>query len=249
MSFNVRRPLRLALAATLLVAIGACDSSTPSNAATAQKSAAKGSKTATRDWTQVVTATADGGFRMGNPDAPVKLLEFGSLQCSHCAEFHEQAMPTLKDKYIKSGQVSYEFRTFILGPVDVPVTLAARCQGAQPFFRISGDLYDAQRVWLQQIFDNQAKLQALQNQPQAQQLMGILEIGGLDTFFRARGLPTAKLQQCLSDQKQIETITKIRSDAVSNYNLTGTPTFVINGKTVENVFNWAGLEPKLQAAL
>src|SRR3712207_4298879 len=139
MLLNVRRPLRTAFAASLLVAIGACDSSAPSNAATSdQKNSAKAVGTpATRDWTQMVTATPDGGFLMGNPNAAVKLLEFGSLQCSHCADFHEAAMEDLKNNYIKAGNVSYELRTFILGPIDVPVTLAARCQGAQTFFPIA----------------------------------------------------------------------------------------------------------------
>lgn len=252
MSFNARRPLRLALAASLLVAIAACDSNTPSNAAatSTQQAATTGGTTApSRDWTQVVTATPEGGFLMGNPNAPVKLLEFASLQCSHCATFHEQAMEDLKNNYVKSGNVSYELRTFILGPIDVPVTLATRCQGAQPFFRIAGDVFDTQGEWMQKVMDNQSRFQALQSLPQAQQLVGILEIAGLDSFFRARGLPSAKLQQCMTDQKQIELLGKIRNDAVNTYGLTGTPAFVINGTTVENTSTWEALEPKLKAAL
>jgi protein-disulfide isomerase len=251
MSLTVRRPLRSLTAASLLLAIAACDSSAPSNAATAeQKSAAKAGATAqTRDWTQVVTATPEGGFLMGNPNAPVKLIEFASLQCSACANFHETAYQDLKNNYVKPGNVSYEVRTFILGPIDVPVTLAARCQGAQTFFPVADGIFKTQGEWLQRAMDNQARLQALQSLPQAQQLVGILEATGLDQYFRARGLPTARLQQCMADQKQIELLGKIRSDGVNQYGLTGTPTFVINGETVEGVSTWADLEPKIQAAL
>jgi len=252
MLLNVRRPLGLALAGSLVFAIAACDSNTPSNAATStQKTAAKaGSVIApSRDWSQVVAATPEGGFLMGSPSAPVKLIEFGSLQCSHCATFHKEAMGPLKSNYVKSGQVSYELRTFILGPIDVPVTLAARCQGAQPFFRIVDDVFGTQNQWLQKAVDNQAQLQALQGLPQAQQLVGILEATGLDQFFRARGLPSAKLQQCMTDQRQIELLGKIRNDGVNQYGLTGTPTFVLNGETLEGVGTWAGLEPKIKAAL
>ena len=252
MSLNVRRPLRSLLAASLVIAIAACDSNTPSSAAdtSGQKSAATaGNATASRDWTQVVTATPEGGFLMGNPNAPVKLLEFGSLQCSHCADFYEQSHEALMNNYIKPGKVSFEFRTFILGPLDVPVTLATRCQGAQPFFRTAGDVFASQREWMQKAVDNQSRLQSLQGLPQGQQLVGILELTGLDQFFRARGLPSAKLQQCMTDQKQIELLGKIRNDAVATYQLTGTPTFVINGKTVENTSTWAALEPELKKAL
>lgn len=250
MPLNVRRPLRSFMAASLLLAIAACDGNTPSNAAgtSAQKTSTGGATAPARDWTQVVSATPDGGFVMGNPAAPVKLVEYGSLQCSHCAEFHEKGMEALKNNYVKPGKVSYEFRTFILGPIDVPVTLAARCQGAQPFFRIAGDIFETQNEWLQKAVDNQSRLQALQNLPQAQQLVGILEITGLDQFFRARGLPSAKLQQCMTDQKQIELLGKIRNDG-TKANIPGTPAFLINGDLVEDTATWEALEPKLKAAL
>jgi len=251
---NVRRPLRSLMAASLLVIIGACDSNTPSNAAgtaDASKSGTTAAKSgaATRDWTQTVVATPEGGFRIGNPDAPVKLMEFGSLQCSHCRDFHEEAMATLKRDYIAPGKVSYELRTFILGPIDVPVTLAARCQGAGPFFRIVDDVFKSQGDWLQRAQDNQAQFQQLQGRSQVDQLTGILGIIGMDGFFRARGLPAAKLQQCMQDKTQLDAITRIRNEAVSKYNLTGTPTFVINGETVPETSTWQALEPKLKAAV
>lgn len=253
MLLNVRRPVRSLVAASLLVIIGACDSGAPSNAAgttgagTATK--AGGSATPTRDWTQTVTATADGGFLMGNPNAKVKLLEFGSLSCSHCADFHETSKVPLAN-YIRTGDVSYELRTFLLGgPLDPPVSLAARCQGAGPFFRIVDDIFRNQKTWMQQAFDNQSQLASLQGQPQVEQLMGILRIAGLDTFFAARGLPASKLRQCMTDTKAIDALGKIRNDAVTQYGLTGTPTFVINGETVEGVGTWAALEPKIKAAL
>lgn len=252
MLLNVRRPLRSLMAASLLVIIGACDSNTPSNAAgtpNTQTAAATKSGAPTRDWTQVVTATPDGGFLMGNPDAKVKLLEFGSLTCSHCADFYETSHAALEN-YVRSGDVSFEFRTFLLGsPIDPPVSLATRCQGAGPFFRVMGDVFRNQSQWMQTAYDNQAQFASLQGQPQADILTGLIRIAGLDSFFAARGLPASKLKQCMTDQKQIEFLGKIRKDGVEKYGLTGTPMFVINGETVEGVSTWAALEPKIKAAL
>src|SRR3546814_1043579 len=56
-----------------------------------------------KDWTKVVVATTEGGVRMGNPDAPVKLIEFASFTCPHCREFNEAAADVLKSKYVASG--------------------------------------------------------------------------------------------------------------------------------------------------
>ncbi len=77
------------------------------------------------DWTQTVAKTPEGGFRMGNPEAPVKLIEYGSLGCHVCAEFEEQGAPELRDTYVKSGQVSWEFRPYLLFPTDPGVSSAA----------------------------------------------------------------------------------------------------------------------------
>ena len=250
MLLNARRPLRSLMAASLLVIIGACDSNAPSNAATTPKgqAAAKAGQP-TRDWTQTVTATPEGGFLMGNPNAKVKVLEFGSLACSHCADFYETSHVPLQN-YVRTGDVSFEFRTFLLGsPIDPPVTLAARCQGAGPFFRMIGDIFRNQKTWMQTAYDNQAQFASLQGQPQPDILTGLIRIAGLDSFFAARGLPASKLKQCMSDQKQIELLGKIRADGVNQYKLTGTPHFVINGQTVEGVGTWAALEPKIKAAL
>src|SRR6476620_1838945 len=65
------------------------------------------------NWTNVVNATA-AGFMMGNPNAKVKLVEIGSLTCPHCKAFDDEGVPTLVDKYLKSGQVSWEFRPYLL---------------------------------------------------------------------------------------------------------------------------------------
>jgi protein-disulfide isomerase len=249
MLLNVRRPMRSLVAASLLVIIGACDSSAPSNAAGTAKGAAATAAQPGRDWTQTVTATADGGFLMGNPNAKVKVLEFGSLACSHCADFYEASHVPLQN-YIRTGDVSFEFRTFLLGsPVDPPVTLAARCQGAGPFFRMVGDIFRNQSTWLQTAYENQAQFASLQGQPQPDILTGLIRIAGLTDFFAARGLPASKLRQCMTDQKQIELLGKIRSDGVDKYGLTGTPLFVINGQAQEGVSTWTALEPKIKAAL
>jgi protein-disulfide isomerase len=259
--------LRFLLVAGLAAATSACGDKTPDSTATAPAadaavaapatdtaapaaSAATTAAPATQDWTTVVSATPQGGFRMGNPDAKVKLLEFASLTCPHCREFHEQGMATLKSKYIASGNVSYEFRNFVLNGPDFAASLLARCQGAQPFFGLLNAFYNDQATWTEPFLtmaaDENARLSAL---PPEKQIAALADAGKLDAYVRTRGITRAKFDQCLADPKAQATLTALRTEATDVYKLTGTPGFIINGTTQEGVYTWAALEPKLKAAL
>ncbi|TFU06453.1 protein-disulfide isomerase [Polymorphobacter arshaanensis] len=243
--------LRKSLTLVAVLALAACDNSA-SDAATGTKTkaAAPAAATATKDWTTVVAATPEGGFRMGNPNAPVKLLEFASLTCPHCKDFHEEAMATIKAKYIAPGKISYEYRSFVLNGPDFAAAMLARCQGPEVFFNLLNAFYANQSVWTEpftKLTDADSKrLAAL---PQDQQIGALAVTGGLDGFMRTRGMPRAKFDQCLSNKASFDQLTKIRTDAVEKYKLTGTPTFVINGETQADTYNWATLQPKLQAAV
>jgi protein-disulfide isomerase len=201
------------------------------------------------DWTQVVSETPEGGFRMGNPNAPVKLVEYASLSCPHCAEFEEQGVPTLRDKYVKSGQVSWEFRTFLLFPSDSGVSMLLHCQGATPFFRLSEELYASQRDWggkLQSLTDQQQQqLQAMSPQQAGAALVQML---GLDEFFRQRGMPQSRIDSCLADKSVADKVGGI-TQLGTKEGVTGTPTFFINGKQAAETAAWDRLEPQLRAAI
>ena len=95
---------------------------------------------------------------MGNPDAKVKLIEYGSLTCPHCREFDETGVTPLINNYVKSGRVSYEFRNYVRDAFDLSASLVARCNGAKSFFPLERAMYKDQPTWV-------AKIQAVpQNQ-------------------------------------------------------------------------------------
>jgi len=244
--FPMKSMLRAAVIG-LAILTAACNQDAATNNADAMNGASAAQ--AGKDWTNTVVATPGGGFLMGNPAAPVKLLEFGSFTCPHCRAFHDEAEATLKQKYIASGKVSYEFRSFILNGIDVPVSLLAYCMPPSAFFPTQDGLYGAQESWVGKLSKAGDELEKLQSAPPEQQFASILRITGLDQFFKLRGLPEAKQTQCLNDQAMLKKLADIRSDAVKSYNLTGTPTFVINGTTQENVYDWKSLQPKLDEAL
>ena len=203
------------------------------------------------DWTQTVTATADGGMLMGNPNAAVKLIEFASMTCPHCAEFSERGAPQLKEKYVKTGLVAFEYRNFVRDPLDITMSLIARCAGATPaFFSITEAMYADQKG----IFERfqaapPAELQAAQSLPPAQQFPKFAAYAGLPAWAAQRGVPSGKSAQCLTNQAEIEKLVQMNSDAVSGFEIAGTPSFVINGKLVADTATWDLLEPKIRDAL
>jgi protein-disulfide isomerase len=199
------------------------------------------------DWTQVVSTTPDGGYLMGNPDAPVKLIEYGSLICPHCADFSRDGTAPLRDTYVRSGRVSWEFRNFLLGPQDVPLSILATCQPPAAFFATIEQVFEQQREILSSI--DEAEAAQLGPLPPEQQIAPLARAMDLDTFFARRGMPESRFSQCLADPQNAQRLTNMTDKAARELQVTGTPTFFINGTILENVGNWATLEPRLRAAV
>src|SRR3546814_20493978 len=99
------------------------------------------------DWTRTVTQTAAGSFVMGNPAAPVKLIEYLSYTCPHCAAFSAESAAVLRGRMVKSGKVSLELRNAVRDKLDLAAAALARCAGTQGFFAASDALFARQRAW------------------------------------------------------------------------------------------------------
>lgn len=205
------------------------------------------------DWSTVVSQTAEGGFLMGNPAAAVKLVEFASMTCPHCAEFEEEAMTPLVDNYVKSGKVSFEYRNFVRDPFDVAASLVARCGGTTSFFGLTRGLFADQSAWIAKIqtADPNA-MQQIQTLPPNQQFAEIAKIAGFQDWAAMRGLPPEKTAACLSNQSEVDRLVQMQNDAVSAYDIPGTPAFLLNGEVVTiepGSSPWQQVEAKLKAAL
>ncbi|WBO23088.1 thioredoxin domain-containing protein [Sphingomonas abietis] len=200
-------------------------------------------------WVAQVVRTADGGYQMGNPDAPVKLIEYGSRSCPHCAAFTKEGAPLLQSQYVATGKVSYEFRDFPIHPMDLAAILVGQCNGAATFFPILDQMMADQQT----VFDKLQKLPAsftnsLTGSPNDQAMKWADELGYIQ-FVGQRGVPESKARACLADPKATDAISKQLADAQAKYNVNATPTFIINGTPVANAYDWATLEPALKSAI
>ena len=203
-------------------------------------------------WADVVNATSAGGYMMGNPNAKVKLVEIGSLSCPHCQKFEEEGAPNLVEKYVKPGKVSWEFRPYVIhGPIDMAANLVATCNGVKTFFPMVQALYKDQASLLGKVEATpQDKLSQLQNLPTNQMFVAMANVMGLQDWAAVRGVPQAKTNQCLTNQKMIDQQVQITTDVSNQYpDFQGTPSFIINGKLLANTASWDKLEPQLQDAL
>ncbi len=201
------------------------------------------------DWSTIVSQTPEGGFVMGNPTAQVKLVEYGSMTCPHCADFDETGLKPLIDNYVKKGLVSFEFRNFVRDPYDITAALVARCGGPSSFFGLTRAMYADQENWITKVqAADPAMMQALQSQPPQAQFKAIADLAGFPAFAAMRGIPRAKTEACLADPAGASRLVEMNSDAAS-FNIPGTPSFLINGELVESTSDWKTLEPAIKSAL
>lgn len=237
--------------AAAMVAITGCNSN-QGNAATGTSAAAvKVDPPKNGDWSTIVVPTAAGGFQMGNPNAKVKLIEYGSLTCPHCREFDETGVPLLVSKYVKSGKVSWEFRNYVRDAFDLTATLLARCNGAKSFFPMTRALYKDQPIWVGKIQKvPEAQLEALQNLPPNKQFIELAKLSGLQQYAAVRGVPQAKSAQCLANEGKVNQLVQMTADATTEYpKFSGTPNFIVNGTLYEKIAGWPSLEAKLKSEL
>lgn len=246
----LRRALALALTAALPLALAACGDKGGDTAGEPPKgeAVAKIAPPAGKQWSEVVTVTPLGGYQMGNPDAPLKLVEYASLTCAHCSEFSEKAGAALRDKYVASGVVSWELRNQIHDGFDLTMAMLVRCGDPASFHALS------EQVWsnLTPLIENIQKAgpaldAAMKEQDQSKRYQLIADRSGLTDFFAARGISKDQAHACLAKPGFAEKIAKESEDQSKEFDVQGTPTFFLNGKQLDDK-TWEALEPILQNA-
>lgn len=150
---------------------------------------------------------------LGKADAPITLVEYASVTCTHCAAFNEKVFPTVKAKYIDTGKVKYIYREFLTPPADVSAAgvLVARCAGKDKYFEVIDAIMRSQK----ELFTTgDAK-------------------GILKRVANSAGLSDEAFAKCVNDPKGLERIQTNMEKYAKADNITGTPTLIINGQKFE----------------
>jgi len=146
---------------------------------------------------------------MGDPDAPIEIIEYSSMTCPHCAAFQTETLPAIKERYLDTGKAKLIFREFPLDRVALTASALARCAGPDRFFAFVDVLFRTQEQW------------AHAADP-TEELKKIVWMGGLDP---------AMVDSCLADETIVDGILAVRLNGDETYTIRSTPTFIINGES------------------
>jgi len=158
------------------------------------------------------TSPATGDMTMGRADAPVKMVEYASATCPHCARFNADVFPAFKKKYIDTGKVHYTFRELLTPPNEVAAAafLMARCAGKDKYFAAVDAVFRSQ-----------------QEMASSGDFRGVLlRIG------QSMGMTEKQFDACVSDEASLKALND-RVEKAGEQQIRSTPTFLINGKKVK----------------
>ena len=147
-----------------------------------------------------------GAKSLGSADAPITMIEYASMTCSHCANFDVKVFPTLKTKYIEPGKLRYMLREFPLDPLAAAGFMLARCSGDK-YYDVIDVLFQTQQKW------------AFTREPLPQLLAIAKQLGFTQQSF----------DECLANQQILDGIDAVRQRAAEKFGVNSTPTFFING--------------------
>ena len=151
----------------------------------------------------------------GSPNAPITMVEYASMTCSHCAHFHETVYPTLLKTYVDTGKVKFILREFPLDPLATAGFMLARCEGPEKRSAVVDLLFTQQKNW------------AFVDKP----------LEALSSILKQTGLSQPSFEACLKDQKLYDAINEVRERGSQKFGVTATPTFYVNGTKVTGELN------------
>ncbi|HSC19799.1 MAG TPA: thioredoxin domain-containing protein [Rhizomicrobium sp.] len=167
---------------------------------------------------------------LGNPKAPIQIVEYAAPVCPHCAHFNETLFPQLKSNYIDTGKVFYVFRVFPLQSADVAAEAIARCLPANNYFQFIDLLF--------------------RNQPKWDPENGVQDVhAGLVQMGRIAGLSAQQVDTCIGNQAEQKRIVQVGQDATSKFGVNGTPTFIVNGEVRSVWANYQDMKDSLDSKL
>ena len=239
--------LRLAaLALPLTLALAACSDEADTGEVAQSEAIADIPAPDGQEWADTAVVTPEGGVLAGNPDAPIKLVEYASHSCGACAQFAQTAMEPLRE-YINSGRVAFEIRNQIHDPIDLTFAVLARCAGPEAFHALADQGWANLGTFFENAQANQAAYEAAVQREGAERFAGIAEATGMFDFFSQRGISRDQAMQCLSNTDTATQIVQRSQTQSEELDVTGTPTFFINGNKLD-ASGWPQVEAALQRA-
>ena len=165
--------------------------------------------------------------KIGIDSANIEIIEFASLTCGHCAKFHNEVFPKIKEEFIDTGKVSFIYKDFPLDKFALKASVIARCSGEKKFFSFLKVLYSKQKDWTR-------------TDDPFRSLLKIAKLGGLKND---------EIKVCVGNKSIEDGILKQRLDATKKFDIKATPTLYINGKKYEGDLTFEAIKLKINTLL
>jgi len=164
---------------------------------------------------------------LGNSDAKVTMIEYASMTCPHCANFHTKTFPAIKKEYIVTGKIKFIYRDFPLDQFALAAAMMARCSAKERYFGVIDVIFRTQREWGRNPNPRKA----------------------LEQIGKIVGVSESTYEACVTDKVVHDGMIKMRNDAVEKYKVRTTPTFVVNEKKINGGLPLEELRKVLDAAV
>lgn len=152
---------------------------------------------------------------LGEADAPVTIIEYASTTCGHCATFHKDVLPTVKSDWIDTGRARLVLRHFVLNQLDLRASMVARCMEGPRYFGFMDSLFRSQADWA--VNDGEVAIETLQR------------------LASAAGMDAERFQSCITDEAEANVLLTKMAAARDAFDVSSTPTFLINGQKIAGV--------------
>jgi protein-disulfide isomerase len=162
---------------------------------------------------------------LGDPNAPITIIEYASLTCSHCATFHKNTMPRLKREWLDTGRAKLVYRDFALDKNAATAAVIARCAPEDKYFRLLNVIFQRQASWSR--MDDPIPVLA--------------QIAG------SRGLSRADIDACLDDDDLVDGVLQMRLVGQDQHGVNSTPTFIVGERMVRGAVSFADFDAILSS--
>jgi len=148
----------------------------------------------------------------GDPNAPIEIIEYASMTCPHCASFSASIFPQVKENFIDTGKAKFIFRNLVVNRLDLAAAATARCTNQDVARELIKVYFAKQQEW------------GRSDDP----------IGALAGLARRAGVSRTQFDRCLANTDLHQALVKMGQDGAKEYNITGTPTIIVNGTPLDN---------------
>ena len=201
------------------------------------------------NWNARMTVTQSGSHVIGNPSAALKLTEYVSYTCSHCAHFDREASDPLRLFYVTSGRLSVEVRHLVRDPIDLTATMLTNCGPASKFLQNHTTFLRSQDSWMARANGASAAQQARWSSGDGlSRRRAIADDFGFYRIMQARGYDRPAADRCLADEAMARRLADQTSEAM-RIGVEGTPSFLLNGVLLSGTHNWQLLQAQLKARI